>query len=128
MNGRNAVKKILAIFALCMFSFTGTGDILRWAVLGSENANDGETKEYISDVYSFLVPDEDIGVRLAAYDRDGNFVSYLHPIYKNPDDPYGAGTIDYEFDDQYVGTRDDLWLTRTSQALYDGVDPYERLF
>lgn len=112
---------------ICLFSYVGNGDILRWAIAGSENANDGKTKEYISDVYSFLVPDENIGVRLAAYDKNGNFISYLHPLYKNPDDPYGAGTIDYEFDDEYIGTRSDL-PAQTRQALYDGIDPYERLF
>ena len=122
------LKKFIYLILICILPFIGMGDVLRWLISGSENVYDSETQEYISDVFSFLVPDEDFGVRLAAYDRDGNFVSYLHPIYKNPDDPYGAGTIDYEFDDQYVGTRDDLWLTRTSQALYDGVDPYECLF
>ena len=121
------MKKILVIFALCMFSFVGMGDVLNWQITGSENARDGDTREYISDVYSFLVLDEEIGVRLAAYDRDGNFIQYLHPMYRNPSDPYAAGTIDYEFDDEYIGTKDNL-PTGPRQAMYDGTDPIERLF
>lgn len=56
-------------------------------------------------------------MRIAAYDSNGNFVSYLNPIYGNPDDPYGPPYIDYEFNDQWIGTRENFWMTTASQAL-----------
>ena len=116
----------LIFICLSFLAFlTGSGDVIYWQITGNENV-DGNP-----NVYTFIGTvhgsDTEIGVRLAAYDSSGNFVSYLNPIYKNPDDPYGSPTIDYEFNDEYIGTRDDLHLP-SRQALYSGELAMERRF
>ena len=67
------------------------------------------------DVYTFLGYDhanDELGVRIAAYDKDGNLVKYLNPVYpNNPDYPDG---IDWAYNDQFIETRDDIWMTRGS--------------
>ena len=99
--------------------------ILYWQLGSSGNTVDGGP----NDVYTFLGFDhanDELGVRIAAYDKDGNLVKYLNPVYpSNPDYP---GGIDWEYNDQMIGTRDDIWMTRASQAYY-GPDNYlEMLF
>ena len=75
MNGRNAVKKILAIFALYMFSFAGIGDVLLWTVDGDA------TVDRESSVYTFLspVPDDDLHNPAARIKISGGGLS--SPIY-----------------------------------------------
>lgn len=124
------MKKILVIFALCMFSFVGISwdnvdSIMYWQLGDTGNTVDGGP----NDVYTFLELDhanDEFGVRIAAYDKDGNLVKYLNPVYpNNPDYP---GGIDWEYNDQIIGTRDDISMFGKGQAYYGPDDYLEMLF
>ena len=123
------MKKILVIFALCVLPFTGVAwdnadSIMYWQLGDAGNiVDDGP-----NDVYTFLGFDhanDEIGVRIAAYDKDGNLVKYLNPVY--PDSPEVPGGIDWEYNDEWIGTRDDL-PARNRQAYYGPDDYLEMLF
>lgn len=118
-------KTLIFIYFACLAFFSGSGDILYWQITGNENV-DGNP-----DVYTFIGAvhgsDTEIGVRLAAYDSSGNLVSYLNPVYGNPSGAFDPATVDYEFNDEYIGTRDDLHLP-ARQALYSGELAMERKF
>ena len=76
---------------------------LHWQVNETGNTVDGNP-----DLYSFLGidhADDELGVRISVYDSDGNFIRYLNPAYELEDH---TSYIDWEYNDQYVGTRDDL--------------------
>ena len=94
------MKKISAIFALCMLPFAGIAwdgndSTMYWMVSGNGNTVDDGP----NDVYTFLgfdYSDSEIGARIACYDKSGNLVKYLNPIL--PDES-GGSYIDREFND-----------------------------
>lgn len=123
-------KKLTALVVICAMSLLGYGwddndHTMYWQVTGTGNTVNGGP----NDVYTFLGidhADDELGVRIAAYDKEGNLVKYLNPAYpNNPDFPSG---IDWEYNDQPIGTRDDFWMTRGSQAYYGPEDYMEHLF
>lgn len=95
------------ILTMCMFlSSILSADILLWCVSGNEIVdNNSSLYSYLGSTYG---ESEEYGVRLAAYNQAGSLVSYLNPVYF---DEGGNSFIDREFNDQYVGTRDDFWMT-----------------
>lgn len=127
------MKKILVIFALCMLSFVGVAwdnsdSIMYWQLGDTGNTVNGGP----NDVYTFLgfdYSDADIGVRIAAYDKNGNLVKYLNPVYNAPSGsgPFDPGSVDWEYNDEYIGTRSDL-PTGPRQAYYGPDDYLEMLF
>ena len=119
------MKRFVAILISCLAFLNGSGDVIRWQITGDEDVNGHPSVyTYIGTVHG---EDSNIGIRLAAYDSSGNFVSYLHPVYGNPSGAFDSATVDYEFDDEYIGTRNDI-PTGPRQSMYDGIDPYECLF
>ena len=121
------MKKLLIGFVLCMISFIGMGwddndYTMHWQVKDEGNrVNDGP-----NDVYTFLGfdhADDEIGVRIACYDKDGTFIKYLNPAYPDP-----INEIDWDYNDQIIGTRDDLALYGKGQAYYGPSDYSEKLF
>ena len=118
-------KRLIVILLSFLAFLTGSGDVLRWQITGNEDVNGNPSVyTYIGSVYG---DDASIGIRLAAYDSSGNFVSYLHPVYGNPGGAFDPATVDYEFDDEYIGTRADL-PANLRQALYSGELEMERRF
>ena len=123
------MKKILVIFALCIFSFAGIAwnnvdSIMYWQLGDTGNTVDGGP----NDVYTFLGidhADNELGVRIAAYDKDGNLVKYLNPVYNADGD--NPGYTDWEYNDELIGTRSDLPAS-ARQAYYGPDDYIERLF
>lgn len=128
----NGMKKILVIFALCMFQFVGVAwdnvdSIMYWQLGDTGNTVDGG-----QNVYTFLGfdhADDEIGVRIAAYDKDGNLIKYLNPVYGPPPGSglFDPGSIDWEYNDEYIGTRDDL-PAKIRQVYYGPDDYLEMLF
>lgn len=127
------MKKLLVIFALCMLSFVGVAwegndSIMYWQLRDTGNTVDDGP----NDVYTFLGFDhanDEIGVRIAAYDKDGNLVKYLNPVYGAPSGsgPFDPGSIDWEYNDELIGTRSDL--PASIRQAYYGLDDYlEMLF
>ena len=103
--------------------FSAHADIIQWFVSGNETVdNSYSLYTYLGNNYD---SDQEYGVRLAAYDQSGYLVSYLNPIYF---DEGGNSFVDREFNDQYVGTRDDFWMTQASQALYEGSSAMDMLY
>lgn len=120
------MKKYFYTFIVCLFSLVGWGwegndNIMMWQVNDTGNTVDGGP----NDVYTFLGidhSDDYIGVRIACYDKDGTFIKYLNPVY-----PEEWGGIDWEYNDEFIGTRDDLPAT-LRQAYYGPNDYSEKLF
>ena len=115
---------LLCILAISSFAWDGNDNIMYWMLSGTGNTVDGG-----SDVYTYLGvahANDEIGVRIAAYDNSGNLVKYLNPVY--PDSPDVPGGIDWEYNDQIVGTRDDISMFGTGQAYYGTSDYVEMLF
>ena len=109
-------------------AWNGTDSILYWQLKDTENTVDDGP----NDVYTFLGFDhanDDIGVRIAAYDNSGNLVKYLNPVYGAPSGsgPFDPGSIDWEYNDELIGTRDDLPV-QAQQAYYGRDDYLETLF
>jgi hypothetical protein len=108
---RHAIAALAMVACMSCFGWDNVDSIMYWQLGDTGNTVDDGP----NDVYTFLGFDhanDEIGVRIAAYDKDGNLVKYLNPVYpNNPDYPSG---IDWEYNDQYIGTRDDIWRTRTS--------------
>ena len=124
-----SIVKTFILLLICMFMFArlawnNVDSIMYWQLGSTGNTVDDGP----NDVYTFLGfnhANDEIGVRIAAYDKDGNLVKYLNPIWK---DENRVKHIETDFNDSYVGTRDDIWMTRASQAYY-GPDGYlEMLF
>lgn len=106
------------------WTWEGNDNIMMWQVNDSANV-DGSPS-----VYTYLqanYSDDEFGVRIAVYDSSGNLLKYCNPVYGDYPEP-GQTYIDYEFNDQYVGTKDDFGLTVASQAYYGPDDYYEKLF
>ena len=127
-------KAKFLLFALaCLLSVVGAAwdnadSIMYWQLGDTGNTVDDGP----NDVYTFLGFDhanDEIGVRIAAYDKDGNLVKYLNPVYGAPEgsSPFDPGSIDWEYNDEYIGTRDDLPAT-IRQAYYGSYDYLEMLF
>ena len=119
------VAATVAVATMSAFAWENSDSILYWQI--------GETGNTVDDgpssVYTFLGfdhADDEIGVRIACYDKYGNLIKHLNPVY--PDSPDVPGGIDWEYNDQIIGTRDDFWMTRASQAYYGPNDYMERLF
>ena len=120
------IKRLTYVFLMLMLPFVGLAwegndNIMQWQVNDSANVDGGP-----NSVYKFLgleYPDDEFGVRIVCYDKDGTFIKYLNPVY-----PAEYGGVDWEFNDQYVGTRDDFGSTQTSQAYYGPNDYSEKLF
>ena len=111
----------LFLISFSCFAWDGNDNIMLWQVNPTGNTVDDGP----NDVYTFLGFDhanDDIGVRIAAYDKDGNLIKYLNPVY-----PEEFAGVDWEYNDEYIGTRDDLPAS-TRQAYYGGEDYTERLF
>ena len=127
----NAIRKFLVGAAMVCalvspsLGWEGNESIMYWQITDTGNTVDDGP----DDVYTFLGYDhanDDLGVRIAAYDSGGNLIKYLNPVY--PDTPDYPGGIDWEYNDQPIGTRDDFWMTRASQAYYGMSDYAEVLF
>ena len=120
-------RKMIYVILMMLLPFIGWGwegndNIMMWQVNDSANV-DGSPS-----VYTYLqanYSDDEFGVRIACYSSDGTFIRYLNPIWE---DDNHVKHIETEFNDQYVGTRDDFWYTQTSQAYYGPDDYYEKLF
>lgn len=121
--------KIFIALLICMFMFAGfawdnVDSIMYWQLGSTGNTVDNGP----SDVYTFLGFDhanDELGVRIAAYDKDGNLVKYLNPVYGPVDG--NPGYIDWEYNDELIGTRSDLPAS-TRQAYYGPDDYLEMLF
>lgn len=102
---KSIIKGFIALL-VCMFTFAGLAwegndNIMFWQITASGNSVDDGP----NDVYTFLGfdhSDDELGVRIACYDKYGNLVKHLNPVY--PD--YGG--VDWEYNDQMIGTRDDF--------------------
>ena len=121
------IESLMSILFACLslataYAWEGNDSTLFWQIEDNGNTVDDGP----NDVYTFLGfehADDELGVRVACYDRDGNFVNYLNPAYPDPLD-----YIDWEYNDQVIGTRDDIRMTKGSQAYYGRDDYLERLF
>jgi len=112
----------MAVF-VC-FGWDGNDNVLMWQLGSGGNTVDGGP----NSVYTFLGidhADDDIGVRIAAYDRDGNLIKYLNPIYGAEGDD--SSFIDWEYNDECIGTRDDLPAS-IRQAYFGSSSYQEYLF
>ena len=116
----------IAICLLCpstAFAWDGNDNIMMWML-----SDTGNTVDDGPDVYTYLGvahANDDIGVRIAAYDNSGNLVKYLNPVYGGAEGE--SGFIDWDYNDEYIGTRDDL-PAEIRQAYYGPSDYAEMLF
>ena len=118
---KKLIFAVLCLLSLIGFGWEGRDNTMYWQVTGTGNTVNGG-----DNVYTYLGvshSDDELGVRIACYDSDGNFIRYLNPAYPDP-----LNYVDWEYNDQYIGTRDDFWLTRGSQAYYGPEDYMEHLF
>lgn len=121
------MKKILYIFVLLflstyVFAWDGHDTTLYWQLKDPGSSVDGG-----SSVYTFLSiekPDDDLGVRIAAYDVNGNLIKYLNPVYEYEDHTKEI----WEYNDAYIGTGSSIYDTRYQQAYYGRSDIAEVLF
>ena len=121
------MKKVVIVILMILFNWFssfGWDDndyTMHWQVKNEGNrVDDGP-----NDVYTFLGFDhanDELGVRISCYDKDGTFIKYLNPAYPDP-----INEIDWDYNDQPIGTRDDLWMAK-GQAYYGSPDYSERLF
>ena len=118
-------KLILICLMLSMqcFGWNDQDYTLLWQVTETGNTVDGNP-----DLYTFLGIDhsnDELGVRIAAYNANGDLIRYLNPAYELEDH---TSYIDWDYNDQMIGTRDDIWMTRASQAYYGPSDYMEYLY
>lgn len=101
------MRKLVSIICLIfffssVFGWDGNDNILYWQITDSESGDTGYTVDGGPDtLFMFLGydhSDDELGVRIAAYDSNGNLVKYLNPVY--PDTPEFPGGVDWEFNDQ----------------------------
>lgn len=108
------IKKL--VFFLFSFAFLmfGRCDVLLWQIDPYKNIDGSPSLNY------FLTAnhnDDDIGVRIAVYSEDGNFVEYMNPI------PYDG------YNDEYLGVVSGIewWQVQARQAEFTG-DSAGKLF
>ena len=121
--GKKFIALLICMFTFAGFAWEGNDNIMLWQVTGTGNSVDDGP----NDVYTFLGfdhSDDELGVRIACYDKNGNLVKYLNPVYGGE---YG---IDWEYNDEYLGTRDELPTAHMPgrQAYYGPSDYMEYLF
>ena len=104
------IKTAFTLAFAVLLATAGLADVLKWAV-AEEASVDGSP-----DLYTYLAPDTEIGVRAVQYDRNGNLTGCM-PLVSEP-----------EFADAFFGSKDDISMMQALQSFTIGEDIAESLF